>query len=205
MIASIIKSMDEVTPQDIAPLIHGYHTMISLPVPPIEEVSDWCSKNWPAAPMISLMDIRGFDLEKVLASHAPAGFYAILMTAAMSTQLQAETIQSELYGKMEGAVLTAFVVSPNKKYVPLANIIKRIYDSCRQLGVNHDISHVRKWIIAHPPEGNPKMAFADNADYEVTNVISIKVDDDVYQWLVGMHMFNAFCSQDPKIRKHFGV
>lgn len=205
MIATIIKSSDEVTPSEIAPLVHAHHTMNEMPVGTIEELSDWCSKNWPSAPMISLLNIKDFDLQRVLVSHAPAGYYAILMTAALSTQLQAESVHSELYGKVNDASLTAFVVTPNKAYLPVAGIIDRIYHSCRQLGVFHDIVHIRKWILRHSQDGNPKVAFAENADYEVTNVVSIKVDDDVYQWLVGMHMFNAFCSQDEKIKKHFGV
>lgn len=201
MIATIIKSMDEVTPQDVAPLILGYHSMLKLPELQIEAVSDWCSQNWPSAPMISIMDIKDFDLEKVLVSHCPPSFFSVLMTASLSTQLQSETSESELFDKIEDISLLAFIVKPNLKVDITAKIINRIHSSCNHLGVSHPIDFVRRWVLKHPFIGYPKFTFADNADYEVTDVIGITVDDEIYEWLIGMHMFNAFCSQDGKIQQ----
>ncbi len=204
MIATVIKTSEEVTPDGIANVVVGYHKMLKLPVAPLDEVSDWCSRNWPSAPMISLMEIKDFDLERVLMSNCPASFYTVLLTAALSTQLQSESVDSEIHNGIDSAELTAFMVKPGKPLDVTAKIINTIHASCKQLGVNHSKEFIRKWVITHPYVGYPKFAFAENAEYEVTNVVAIRVDDSVYEWLIGMHMFNAFCSKDDKVQKFMG-
>ena len=93
MIASIIKPMDEVSPADIAPFIQAYHKMAKLNVGSIEEITDWCSTNWPNSPMISLMDIKGINLDNVLSSYSPAGFYAVLMILSNCSQSKSQATQ----------------------------------------------------------------------------------------------------------------